>query len=1280
MALQLNDRVKESSITTGVVPIVLTGSPTGYQNVASSISTSNTFPYVVELVGGSEWEIGVGQYVSSNNSIIRTQILNSSNSSNIVHFSAGTKNVFISVPAAYMALTATGLSQFSSTTSAELASIISDETGSGKLVFSNNAVLVSPSIGSATGTSLNVTGNLNSNTVLVGPATSANLTRFPNALAVVSNTSVEIQQNENHNIGLIAEGVANASNSSIYGIGVYGVGYTNSGTRSGGVVGEGHVTSSSDGGSAIGVRGYAHDIHAGGLNVGLYGDATNGSANYALAMNNGDILSNFVQTWYLNGGLTFTGGANTVTIPNLVSSNVYFSSANGTQPFTVVSNTLVSNLNSDLLDGQHGTYYTGLTGTAFGQANTGVAIGQAAYTQANTAVTVAQAAFNAANTETIGRAAFGQANAAFTAANTGVTVAQAAFARANTETIGQAAFGQANTGVTVAQAAFAAANTGISVGQGAFAQANSAYNTANTKFSANGGTISGSVTITTDLSITGNIYLGGNVTTLSSNNLVIDDSLIYLAQNNLANLQDIGLVGHFTSGTYQHTGFVRDATDGVWKLFSNVAAEPTTTVDFTGAIYDILQVGTVNSSNANFSAAQGTTPFTVVSNTIVSNLNSDFLDGQHGTYYTGLTGSAWSTANTGVTIGQAAFSRANTETIGQAAFTQANTGVTIAQAGFGVANTGVTIAQAAFARANTETIGQAAFGVANTGTTIATSAFTQANTGVTISQAAFTAANTKYSSSGGTITGTVIVSANSSTDAFRITQTGTGNSFIVEDSTNPDSTPFVIDTSGNVGVGIGAPSAKLHVAGVVYSNVLNNPSYLLNSNGSDYGIIQNDSANTWSLARGTSPSVLATPVLTWTSNNQVGIGTTSPVSKLHALVTGASNGTINSRTALHIQNNNITTGTSNARIQFSYDPATPKAWIEAGVYGSDYLAFGSSAGATERMRIDASGNLGIGQSAPTAKLHVQNSTNGIMNEPSGTWAAKIYQANDATANNGLVVGNRWAAETSTVFEVGSLYGNGSGVWTPFYKITGIGTSIWSQGSNVERMRLDSSGNLGIGTSSPSEKLHVNGNLLLENNFAIKQKMANGTATNLIAIDSSNSFRVAGGYSTAVHIHPDATSDTYLHFNNSGSVVVGNNTTATNMYIQNGSLTIGNGTVNSGYKLQVNGSFAATTKSFVIDHPTKPDMKLRYGSLEGPENGVYVRGRLKDSNVIELPDYWTELVHEDTITVNLTAIGKSQDLWVEDIVDNTVIVGGDNINCFYTVFAERKDVEKLIVEF
>ena len=126
--------------------------------------------------------------------------------------------------------------------------------------------------------------------------------------------------------------------------------------------------------------------------------------------------------------------------------------------------------------------------------------------------------------------------------------------------------------------------------------------------------------------------------------------------------------------------------------------------------------------------------------------------------------------------------------------------------------------------------------------------------------------------------------------------------------------------------------------------------------------------------------------------------------------------------------------------------------------------------------------------------------------------------------------------------------------------------------------------------------------------------------------------------------------------------------------------VGIGTTTPGFKLEVNGSFAATTKSFVIDHPTKPDMKLRYGSLEGPENGVYVRGKLNGNNIIELPDYWTGLVDEDTITVNLTPIGKMQDLFVEDISNNQITVGGTDVNCFYTVFAERKDVEKLVVEF
>ena len=119
-----------------------------------------------------------------------------------------------------------------------------------------------------------------------------------------------------------------------------------------------------------------------------------------------------------------------------------------------------------------------------------------------------------------------------------------------------------------------------------------------------------------------------------------------------------------------------------------------------------------------------------------------------------------------------------------------------------------------------------------------------------------------------------------------------------------------------------------------------------------------------------------------------------------------------------------------------------------------------------------------------------------------------------------------------------------------------------------------------------------------------------------------------------------------------------------------------GAVDTNYSLKVHGTFAATSKSFVIDHPTKEDYQLVYGSLEGPEHGVYVRGKVTDG-VIELPDYWSALVDEDTITVQLTAIGDSGNRWVVDVADNKVTTGGGA--AFYFVQAERKDIDKLTVE-
>ena len=110
---------------------------------------------------------------------------------------------------------------------------------------------------------------------------------------------------------------------------------------------------------------------------------------------------------------------------------------------------------------------------------------------------------------------------------------------------------------------------------------------------------------------------------------------------------------------------------------------------------------------------------------------------------------------------------------------------------------------------------------------------------------------------------------------------------------------------------------------------------------------------------------------------------------------------------------------------------------------------------------------------------------------------------------------------------------------------------------------------------------------------------------------------------------------------------------------------------------------AVTKNFDIEHPTKKEpWRLRYSVLEGPEIGAYHRGRLTNTNVIELPYYWTDLVHEESITVSLTGIGNFSQYFVEKIEGNLVYVGSTTgyIDLYYMVIGERKDVNKLVVEY
>ena len=98
MAFVLADRVRETTTTTGTGTVSLGGAVTDYQSFAA-IGTGNTTYYTIAGTGTGEWEVGIGTYTSAGNTLSRTTVLSSSNSGNLVNFSAGTKDVFCDYPA-----------------------------------------------------------------------------------------------------------------------------------------------------------------------------------------------------------------------------------------------------------------------------------------------------------------------------------------------------------------------------------------------------------------------------------------------------------------------------------------------------------------------------------------------------------------------------------------------------------------------------------------------------------------------------------------------------------------------------------------------------------------------------------------------------------------------------------------------------------------------------------------------------------------------------------------------------------------------------------------------------------------------------------------------------------------------------------------------------------------------------------------------------------------------------------------------------------------------------
>jgi hypothetical protein len=214
-----------------------------------------------------------------------------------------------------------------------------------------------------------------------------------------------------------------------------------------------------------------------------------------------------------------------------------------------------------------------LAQAAFNTANTGGGgtTDQFARDTANTSSILAQAAFNTANNSTdtwvrsAANSASSYANSAYTQANTGTILAQAAFDVGNTALLGATSAGsyansaylQANTSTTNASTADQKAVT-----SGDYA--NSAYAFANTRYSSSGGTIDG------DVSISGNLSILGNVVSHSSDDFIVNDPIVLLANNNISNLTDLGFVAHYIeNGNTLHTGLVKDVSENKWYLFDN---------------------------------------------------------------------------------------------------------------------------------------------------------------------------------------------------------------------------------------------------------------------------------------------------------------------------------------------------------------------------------------------------------------------------------------------------------------------------------------------------------------------------------------------------------------------------------------------------------------------------------------------------------------------------------------------------------------------------------------
>ena len=496
----------------------------------------------------------------------------------------------------------------------------------------------------------------------------------------------------------------------------------------------------------------------------------------------GQLLLTSAQTSITNGSgsLIVSGGAGIS--GNVYSGGIYITgSANGiTFSDSTFQNTAFTGTAIDLTARNTGNSAYIHANAAFAAANSAASSStdtfartqaNASFITANSASSYANGAFAAANSADQRAVTSGAyANAAFGVANSASSYANGAFVAANTAdqravtsgAYANAAFGIANSASSYANGAFGVANSSSSYANGAFvaantadqravtsgSYANSAYQTANsaasyangafassnTRLSTSGGTISG------DLVVTGNLSVEGATVTVNVTTLAIEDSLIQLGKNNTSDSIDIGFLGHYNNGSANiHTGLFRRAADDTYYLFENWNGEPAgQTIDTSNPTFKIATLSA--NLTANSVIIRGLDPLTQanaafgIANSASSYANGAFVAANTADQKAVTSGayanSAFGVANSASSYANGAFAAANTaDQKGVSAGSYAN-------GAFGVANSASSYANGAFAAANTAdqkavtsgSYANSAFGVANSASSYANGAFAAANT------------------------------------------------------------------------------------------------------------------------------------------------------------------------------------------------------------------------------------------------------------------------------------------------------------------------------------------------------------------------------------------------------------------------------------------------------------------------------------------------------------------------------------------------------------------------